>query len=135
MSDIIDMKKRESWDSDLFDTLVAAARWEKIAKLVSWSGKQVLFDDYETRHGRNDGAFMLAKTENCVQFLGDLYDFVADEAKRKELRTYFRKILAFPIFCEGGPLAEMFWPLKQRVDEYDFLAKHNCHPPDEGSDA
>ena len=122
-------------DDDLYDTIVKAAKWDKIAGLVSWSGKQVLFDDYHARHNRKNAHFLLCRTENCVKALGDLYDFIANEAKRKELRTFFRQILAFYPFREGDPLAEMVWPLKQRVDEYDFLAKHNCHPPDGGDDA
>jgi hypothetical protein len=135
MAEIVSMKTKESWDTDLFDTLVAAARWEKIAGLVARSGKQVLFDDYETRHGRNDGAFMLAKTENCVQFLGDLYDFVSNQTQRKELRKLIRQIIAGPPFREGGPLSEMVWPLKQRIDEYDMLARYGFEPPDGENDA
>jgi hypothetical protein len=135
MGEIVDIKSRESWDTDLLNTLTAAARWEKIAGLVASSGQQVLYDDYMGRHGRYDANFLLHRTEHDVKFLYDLYVFVANEAKRKELRALFRENLASPVFCEGGPLAEMVWPLKQTVDEYDFLAKHNCHPPDGGDDA
>ena len=120
-------------DTDLYDTLVNAARWSRIAGLVAHSGHQVLFDDYEAKQGRNDFDFISASTENSIKFLLDLYDFVADEPKRKKLRKLFREIIARSM--RWPPLSEIVWPLKQRVDEYDFLAKHNCHPPDGGTDA
>jgi hypothetical protein len=133
MAEMISLKK--DFETDLYDTLTYAAKWTRIAKLVSFSGNQVLFDDFMFRHGRDDYDFRLASTEHSIKFLGDLYDFVADDAKRKSLRTFFRQILDLPAFREGGELAEMVQHLKQRVDEHDFLAKHNCHPPDRETDA
>jgi hypothetical protein len=134
MANIVSLKK--DFETDLYDTLTDAAKWDKIARLVSWSGEQVLFDDFMFRHGRRDDYdFMLASTAHSIKLLGDLYDFVADDAQRKSLRTLFRQILARPAYRERGPLAEIVQDLKQRVDEHDFLAKHNCHPPDRETDA
>jgi hypothetical protein len=133
MADDIISVKELGWDTDLLDTLIDCARWQKICGLVAHSGWEVLFDQYEMRQGRNDPAFMLTSTMNSLKFLWDLYSFVADQAKRKELRALFRKILANPFMSEE-PVSEIV-ALKQIVDEYDFLAKHNCHPPDGGNDA
>lgn len=74
-------------DADLLDTLVAAARWSKIAGLVDGSGHEVLFDEYEAKQGRNDLDFKVASFENSIKFLLDLYDFVADQVIRRRARA------------------------------------------------
>jgi hypothetical protein len=122
------------YDTDFLNTLIAAAKWHKIAGLVAGSGMQVLLDDYEMRQGRNDLEFMCSAFEHDVKSMLDIYDFVADQVRRKELRAIFRRILAFPA-AQIEPVAKILWPLKQRVEEYDFLAKHGCEPPDGGYDA
>jgi hypothetical protein len=121
-------------DTDFLNTITAAAKWSKVAKLVASSGMQVLFDEYEIKQGRNDLGFRLTVFEHDIKALHDLYVFLADQTKRKELRGIFRRILAFRS-AQVEPFAEIVWPLKQIVEEYDFLAKHGCEPPDEAKHA
>jgi hypothetical protein len=97
--------------------------------------QQVLMDDYDLRHGRNDINFRLASTERMFAALISMYDFLANDVRRKKLRTLFRQIISSSTFGPGGLLEEMAVHLKQRVEEHDFLAKTNCHPPDRETDA
>jgi hypothetical protein len=133
VSDVIPLPSLSETDRVLsFDPSLKQriANWKAALPLHHWSVVRSVDDYIAYKLGRRDLDFVIEAERRAIEGLIVLYDLVATDDEKKDMRKVFRDIMSrrrgLAPFCD-----ELYAPLRTRLREHKMYVRCGLDPPDE----